>query len=125
MPTPIVIKVQGLELKGEFNDTPAGQALAANLPFSWRASTWGDEYYGSISNPADPPSGGETSQMEVGDLGYYPPNNWFCLFFGPTPASSGDAPVAAVDLHRVGFISADWSQVKALGPGINAQVERA
>ena len=46
MPTPIVIKIGDLELKGEFNDTPAGQAAAQALPFEWSGSRWGDEYYG-------------------------------------------------------------------------------
>ena len=46
MPTPIVINIGDLELNGEFNDTPAGQAAAAALPFEWSGSRWGDEYYG-------------------------------------------------------------------------------
>jgi hypothetical protein len=33
MSTPIVIKIGDLELKGEFNDTPAGKAAADALPF--------------------------------------------------------------------------------------------
>jgi len=28
--------------------------------------------------------------VELGDLGYWPPGQAFCLFFGPTPASQGD-----------------------------------
>ena len=46
MPTPIVVKIGDLELTGEFNDTPAGKAAAAALPFEWSGSRWGDEYYG-------------------------------------------------------------------------------
>jgi hypothetical protein len=32
--------------------------------------------------------------MNVGNLDWHAPNQWFCLFFGPTPASSGDEPAA-------------------------------
>jgi hypothetical protein len=46
MPTKIVIKVEGVELKGEFSDTPAGQALAQGLPIECQWSRLGDEYYG-------------------------------------------------------------------------------
>ena len=36
MPTPIIIKIGDLELNGEFNDTPAGQAAAEAPPFAWQ-----------------------------------------------------------------------------------------
>jgi len=36
--------------------------------------------------------------VDRGDLGYWPPGNAFCIFFGPTPASQGDEirPASAV-----------------------------
>lgn len=49
MPTPIVVKIGDLELKGEFNDTHAGQAATEALPFEWSGSRWGDEYDGPPS----------------------------------------------------------------------------
>jgi len=100
MATKIVINVEGVELKGEFFDTPAGQALAQGLPIECRWS--------------------------VGDLAYHSATGWFCLFFGPTPASHGKEPRAAAPVQRVGRVEGgDWSAVKALGHSITARVEAA
>jgi hypothetical protein len=52
MPTAIVIQIGDLEFKGEFNDTPAGQAAAQALPFEWSGSRWGDEAQISANIPA-------------------------------------------------------------------------
>jgi hypothetical protein len=41
-----LLKFGDFELKGEFNDTPAGQAATEALPFEWSGSRWGHEYDG-------------------------------------------------------------------------------
>ena len=61
--------------------------------------------------------------MEVGDLGCHAPNGWFCLFFGPTPASRGQEPRAAVPVQKVGRVTGDWTTVKALGESVKALIE--
>jgi hypothetical protein len=63
--------------------------------------------------------------MEVGDLAYHAPNRWFCLFFGPTPASRGQEPRAAVPVQKVGRVTGDWTKVKALGESVKALIEAA
>ena len=125
MPTAIVIKIGGLEFAGEFNDTPAGQAAAATLPFEWSGTRWGDEYYGPPSTDFGEHPGEKGTVMKVGDLGWHPPNQWFCLFFGPTPASSGDAPEAAVPILTIGSVRGDWAALKQMGSAVNARVEKA
>ena len=125
MPQAIVIKIGKLELKGEFNDTPAGRSMGAALPIDCRWSRWGDEYYGATTPAFGNYPGPATEQMEVGDLAYHGPNGWFCLFFGPTPASRGNEPRAAVPVQKVGRVSGDWAVVKALGDTITARIESA
>lgn len=125
MPTPIVVKIGDLELNGEFNDTPAGQAAAEALPFEWNGSRWGDEFYGSPSVDFGDHPGEKGTEMKVGDLGWHAPNQWFCLFFGPTPASSGDAPAAAVPILTVGSVQGDLEALKKLGGSITAMLEKA
>ena len=125
MPTLISIKIGDLELKGEFNDTPAGQAAAAALPFEWNGSRWGDEYYGPPTVDFGDHPGETGTLMNVGDLGWHAPNQWFCLFFGPTPASSGDAPEAAVPLLTLGNVQGDWTALGEMGGAITARVEKA
>jgi len=125
MPTPIVIKIGELEFKGEFNDTPAGQVAAQALPFEWSGSRWGDEYYGPPGVDFGEHPGKKGTMMKVGDLGWHAPNQWFCLFFGATPASSGDEPAAAVPILTVGHVQGDWTALKKMGGSITARVEKA
>jgi len=125
MPQAIRIRIGKVELKGEFLDTPAGKAMAKALPIECRWSRWGDEYYGTTQPGFDSYPGATTDQMEVGDLGYHAPNGWFCLFFGPTPASRGNEPRAAVPLLKVGRVQGNWAAVKALGESVKAVVEAA
>jgi hypothetical protein len=125
MPTAIVIKIGDIEFKGEFNDTPAGKAAADALPFDCSGSRWGDEYYGPPSVDFGDHPGDKGTVMNVGDLAWHAPNQWFCLFFGPTPASSGEAPEAAVPVLTAGNVQGDWAALRKMGSSINARVEKA
>ncbi|MCU0560114.1 MAG: cyclophilin-like fold protein [Desulfobacterales bacterium] len=125
MPRAITITIGKIELKGEFNDSPAGRAMAAALPIDCRWSRWGDEYYGTTTPLFGTYPGPETDLMEVGDLAYHGANGWFCLFFGPTPASRGTEPRAAVPVQKVGRVAGDWGALKSLGDSIVARIEPA
>jgi hypothetical protein len=125
MPTPIIIKIGKIELKGEFNDTPAGKAMADAMPIECRWSRWGEEYYGTTQPGFGSYPGPSTDLMEVGDLAYHAQSGWFCLFFGPTPASQGKEPRAAVPVQKVGKVQGDWAAVKALKESVKATVKAA
>lgn len=125
MPISISIRIGKVELKGEFFDTPAGKAMAEALPIECRWARWGDEYYGTTQPLFDSYPGATTDRMEVGDLAYHAQNGWFCLFFGPTPASRGKEPRAAVPVLKVGKVNGDWAAVKALGESVKAVVQAA
>ena len=90
MPTPIILKIGDLELKGEFNDTPAGKAAADALPFDWSGSRWGDEYYGppSVDFGDHPGDKGTVTEHQFGEGGHA----------GPFDADEIDMPAA--DLRR-------------------------
>ncbi len=125
MPKPIIIKVGNVVLKGEFNDTEAGQAMAKALPIECQWSRWGEEYYGTTRPIFGTYPGPATDLMEVGDLAFHAPNGWFCMFFGPTPASRAQEPRAAVPVLKVGKVKGDWEAVKALGESVKAIVQAA
>jgi hypothetical protein len=125
MATKVCLKIDGVELAGELGDGQAARALAARLPLEVSMSRWGEEYYGSIGAPLEGISGPTQEQMAVGDLAYWEPGNAFCLFFGPTPVSSGDEPVAAGPVHLVGKMDGDWSQVSALGGTVRAVLDKS
>jgi hypothetical protein len=123
MPKPIIIKVGNVVLKGEFNDTEAGKAMAEALPIECRWSRWGEEYYGTTRPSFGSYPGPTTDLMEVGDLAFHAPSGWFCIFFGPTPASRATEPRAAVPVLKVGKVKGDWAAVKALGESVKAIVQ--
>lgn len=125
MPKDIRIRIGKAELRGELFDTPAGKAMAEALPIVCNWSRWGEEYYGTTQPSFGRYEGAATDLMEVGDLAYHAQNGWFCLFFGPTPASRGKEPRAAVPVLKVGKVKGDWALVKSLGESVKATVESA
>jgi hypothetical protein len=103
MPTKITIKTNSLELAGTLNDSATAQAIVDALPIKASANCWGDEIYFAI--PVNCPLADDARDlMEVGELAYWPPGKAFCIFWGSTPASTGDEPRAASDVNPIGRI---------------------
>ncbi len=53
----------------------------------------------------------------MNDLAYWPGDKAFCIFFGPTPASSGINPVAVAPVNVFGKIQETTVGLKAIAPG--------
>ena len=81
------------------------RAIWEKLPLELNLSRWGEELYGEIPVSAER----ENSQVdcEVGDIGYWPDGNSFCIFFGPTPVSKDDKPKAASPVNIFAKIEGD------------------
>ena len=81
------------------------KAIWDNLPLELKLSRWGEELYGEIPVSIEK----ENSQVdcEVGDIGYWPDGNGFCIFFGPTPVSKDDKPKAASPVNIFAHIEGD------------------
>ncbi len=108
--------------EAEINDTTTANRIWDALPIEARANTWGDEIYFSI-----PVHLGEQNPKEVvalGDLGYWPPGNAMCIFFGPTPVSRGKEirPASAVNVW--GKIIGDPTVFRQVRSGAKVVVER-
>ncbi|MCF8105486.1 MAG: hypothetical protein K9K64_08390 [Desulfohalobiaceae bacterium] len=123
MTYPIRIKINELVLTGELNETKAGRALAAGLPFTVQAQRWGDEFYGNTDKKFGPLSEDAQEVMEAGDLAYHDDSGWFCIFWGPTPSSQGREIRAAFPVQKVGRVQGDWDQVGALQAPVAIRVE--
>ena len=123
MPYPIRITIEDVILTGELNETKAGRALAAGLPFRVQAQRWGEEFYGN-TDTAFGPFGQEAQEvMEPGDLAFHDDTGWFCIFWGPTPSSQGDEIRAAFPVQKVGTVQGDWSALSRIGGSATAVVE--
>ena len=104
MSVAIRIRCNDVELSAELNESTTAQAIADALPVEAVVSTWGEEIYFSIPVEAESESDAR-AEMSVGELAFWPPGNAFCIFFGTTPASTGDEPCAASPCNPVGHIT--------------------
>ena len=120
----ITITSGNISLNAELIDNATAQAIWDALPIENRASTWGDEVYFTIPvNIEEAPDA--RADVDVGELAYWPTGSAFCIFFGPTPASSGPRPRAASPVNVFGVIQGDPTAFKKVRSGDHVQITRA
>jgi len=119
----ITITTEDLKVDASLNDSKAAQKIWEKLPIKGKVNTWGDEIYFSI--PVD--IGLENAKAVVldGDLGYWPPGNAFCIFFGLTPASQGDEIRPASPVNIFGKIIGDPKVFKKVRSGAKIIVKKS
>ena len=112
----INISVESLSLEAEMFETPTARKTMEALPFESSANVWGDEIYFDIplSLELEPDA---RADVEVGDLAYWPAGPAFCIFFGPTPVSTGDQPRAYSPVNVFGRVSGDTAKFKTISAG--------
>ncbi len=123
MPTKITIEIGKLSLKAELNDSASAKTLLDALPKQVSLSRWGDEYYGNCGIKVQQADDAR-EDMRVGEVALWPPGNALCIFFGPTPASSGREPRAASPVNPIGRLLDDAAPLKGLGPSIRAKITK-
>jgi len=111
-----------IEAEAELNDTRTAQAIWGTLPIKGRVNLWGDEIYFSISLSLELELGQEV--VGIGDLGYWPDGNAFCIFFGPTPISQGDEIRPASPVTVFGKVIGDAVAFKKVLAGTKITVRR-
>jgi hypothetical protein len=109
--------------EARLNDSRTASAIWDALPIHAKAQTWGDEIYFAIG--VREAEDAARAVVEMGDLGYWPPGQAFCVFFGPTPASRGDEIRPASPVNVVGRIVGDAAAFKRVRSGARVVVERA
>lgn len=85
------------------------KAIWDSLPFDVSLSRWGEELYGDC--PVKIETENSQTECEVGDVGYWISGQGFCIFWGPTPASKGDNPVAASPVNIFAKIEGDAKEI--------------
>jgi hypothetical protein len=119
----ITISIQGITLKAGLADTPTAQAIWQVLPVEGVANRWGDEIYFEIPVVVSQEPEAR-ADVEVGELGYWPVGNAFCIFFGPTPASSDQRPRAASPVNVFGRVFGYAKKLKSVKDGATIRVSR-
>lgn len=119
----ITIVVGSLRVEAQLNDSPTAELVWKSLPVEGSANTWGDEIYFSIPLKADLEEGAR-DEMERGELAYWPPGMAFCIFFGPTPMSTGDEIRAASAVNPIGKIVGDAAVFRTVKDGAKVRIEK-
>ena len=120
----IQITVEQVVIEAELNDGPTARLVAAGLPIRAAGQRWGQEIYSAIPVEAELETDAR-EVVEVGELGYWPQGNAFCMFFGPTPASQGDEIRAASPVNIIGRMTGDLSRLSETAHGAQVVIERA
>jgi hypothetical protein len=119
----ITITVKDVKMGAQLNDSNTAQKIWEALPIEGSVNTWGDEIYFSISVNV----GLENAKAVVseGDLGYWPPGNAFCIFFGLTPASQGDEIRPASPVNIFGKVIGDPKVFKKVSSRAKIIIEKS
>ncbi len=119
----ITITVGDIKTTAKLNDSKTAQKIWEALPLKGSANTWGDEIYFSI--PVKFGLENAKAVVSEGDLGYWPPGNAFCIFFGPTPTSEGEEVRPASPVNVFGKIIGDPKIFKKIKSGAKIILEKS
>jgi uncharacterized protein len=120
----IVIVAGSVSLPAELNESPTARKIWQALPIEAEASTWGDEIYFEIPVVVEQEPEAR-ADVEVGALAYWPVGHAFCIFFGPTPASTGKAPRAYSPVNLIGRVVGDATKFRKVRDGETVRIVRA
>ena len=99
------------------------KAILDALPILAKVNKWGDEIYFRISVTL--PEENAQLDVEIGDLGYWPQGNGFCIFFGRTPISTSDKPKAASPVNVFGRILENPVMFRKIKSGEEIRIEKS
>lgn len=120
----IRILFRDYSVEAEIFDSLTAKAIYESLPIEAYVRTWGDEIYFEIPVEVGLEKEAKT-KLRVGDLAYWPDGPAFCIFFGPTPATYGQQPVAASEVNVFGRLkSVDKKALKKILRGDIVRVEK-
>ncbi len=118
----IRITIGELNVTAELDDSPTARKILESLPIEGSANVWGEEIYFDIPVHIDEAPDAVT-EVPVGTLAYWPMGPAFCIFFGPTPVSTGSEPRAYSPVNVFGRITGDTESLKTVRDGAPIRVE--
>jgi hypothetical protein len=120
----IRISAEEVSATATLYDNPTADAIWKALPIEGRVNTWGEEIYFDIPVHLDQ-AGDARETVDMGNLGYWPPGNAFCIFFGPTPMSRGDEIRPASAVNVFGMVEGDATIFTSVSGGSKIMIEKA
>ena len=120
----IVIKAGQITAEAKLNESATAKVIWQALPLEGLANIWGDEIYFRIPVSHDlAPDAKEVVQL--GDLGYWPQGQAFCIFFGATPISGPGEIRPASAVNVVGRLLDDPTKFLSVHAGTSVLMEPA
>ena len=108
------IQAGSVEMAASLNDSGTAKAILEALPIHSSAQLWGREVYFQI--PVHVDEDDAQARVPSGAVGFWPPGDCLCVFFGQTPAS----PV-----NVVGTLDGDPNEFAKVESGDAIRVEMA
>jgi hypothetical protein len=122
--TRILIDFGVTVLEAELSDTPTARAIAAALPVSSRALTWGEEVYFEI--PVSIAREREARAVVTpGEIAYCPDGTAIAIGYGRTPISRAGETRLASPCNVFAKALADVRVLAKVGAGTRVTVSRA
>lgn len=119
----ILITAGEVSANARLYENETASAIWEALPIDGIVHRWGDEIYFDIP-VVIPESVDARQRMQIGELGYWPSGNAFCIFFGPTPVSEDQSPRAYSNVNPFGIIEQDPLVFTTINDGTTITVIR-
>ena len=119
----IRFEMGGVSLEAELLDTPTAKAIAAKLPLSSQAMTWGEEVYFEIPVKVAREKDAK-AVVTPGEIAYWPDGHAIAIGFGRTPISKGDETRLASPCNIWAKALSDVTALKAVRAGAKIEVRQ-
>jgi uncharacterized protein len=119
----IRFEMGGVSLEAELLDTPTAKAIAAKLPISSQAMTWGEEVYFEVPVKATREKDAK-AVIIPGEIAYWPDGNAIAIGFGRTPISQGDETRLASPCNIWAKALGDVKTLRSVRAGARIEVRK-
>jgi len=119
----IRIKTGDISLVAELNGSDTAISIYNMLPLSGTANIWGDEVYFSI--PVHIEAAQDARQeVGIGELGFWPVGDAFCIFFFFFSVSTSEIPKAYSPVNVFGHILVNATELRKVSNGDEIKVTK-
>jgi len=119
----IRFEMAGVSLDAELLDTPTAKAIAAKLPISSSAMTWGEEVYFEVPVQVAREKDAK-AVVTPGEIAYWPDGHAIAIGFGRTPISQGSETRLASPCNIWAKALSDVKALKAVRAGTKIEVRK-
>lgn len=112
----LTVRTRNGSFPAELDDSDISNAIWLSLPLELTTNMLGGMAYCECPLNAVMPKEGRTTELETGDIAYWPGPDALCFFFGPTPLSGEDGrPVSPYPVIKIGRFTGDCSGMEEAG----------